>query len=52
MSKRKPPRKPAPLAAKAGPAFRRAAKVARKEARMHGSAICYVKNGKIVEERP
>ena len=41
-----------PLVLRAGPALRRAAKVARNEARLHGTAICYVKDGKIVLEKP
>lgn len=35
-----------------GRALRRAAKVARKTARAHGTPIYIVKNGKIVAEKP
>jgi hypothetical protein len=41
----------APLTA-AGKALVRAAKVARKTARMHGTLLYFEKNGKIVAERP
>lgn len=51
--KRRPVRKKQrALAASAGPALRRAAKDARKHARMHGTAIAYMKDGKIVIEKP
>jgi hypothetical protein len=42
---------PSPLTP-AGRALRRAAKVARKTARMHGTPIYISKNGKIVAEKP
>ncbi len=45
-------KKPAPLAASAGPALRRAAKAARRIARMHGGTVCYLKDGKIISEKP
>jgi hypothetical protein len=50
--KRQKPRKQRPLGTFAGPALRRAAKDARKHARMHGTAIAYMKDGKIVIEKP
>jgi len=40
------------LTAAAGRALRRAAKVARKTARMHGTPIYLWKNGKVVAEKP
>ncbi|MBX7244571.1 MAG: hypothetical protein K1X53_03680 [Candidatus Sumerlaeaceae bacterium] len=40
------------FSATVGRALRRAAKVARKTARMHGTKIYYMKNGKIVGEKP
>jgi len=40
------------LTAAVGRALRRAAKVARKTARMHGTPIYVWKNGKIVAEKP
>jgi len=43
---------PSPLTLAAGRALRRAAKVARKTARMHGTPIYISKNGKIVAEKP
>ncbi|HYC76795.1 MAG TPA: hypothetical protein VEI02_04115 [Planctomycetota bacterium] len=45
-------KKPTSLAASAGPALRRAAKDARRIAKMHGTAICYEKDGKIILEKP
>ena len=41
-----------PLAAAAGRALRRAALVARKTARMHGTPVYYWRNGKVVAEKP
>ena len=41
-----------PLTVAAGRALRRAGKVARKTARMHGTEVYIVKNGKIVAEKP
>jgi hypothetical protein len=38
--------------APAGPALRRAALVARKIARMHGTPICIWRDGKVVAEKP
>jgi hypothetical protein len=40
------------FSAAVGRALRRAAKVARKTARMHGTPIYIVKNGKVVAEKP
>jgi hypothetical protein len=40
------------LTAAVGRALRRAAKVARKTARMHGTPVYYEKNGKIIAEKP
>ncbi len=40
------------FAAAVGRALRRAAKVARKTARMHGTPIYIWKNGKVVAEKP
>lgn len=40
------------FSAAVGRALRRAAKVARKTARMHGTPIYIWKNGKIVAEKP
>lgn len=52
MTDRKPRKKPTSLVAAAGPALRRAAKDARRIAKMHGTTVVYEKNGKIVIERP
>jgi len=41
-----------PLAEAAGRALRRAAKVARKTARMYGTSIYIERNGKIIAEKP
>jgi hypothetical protein len=41
-----------PLTTAAGKALVRAAKVARKTARMHGTPVYFEENGKIVAERP
>ncbi len=43
---------PSPLTLAVGRALRCAAKVARKTARMHGTPICFWKNGKVVAEKP
>ena len=40
------------FSAAVGQALRRAAKVARKTARMHGTPVYYWKNGKVVAEKP
>ena len=52
MTKRKTQKKPTSLVAAAGLALRRAAKDARKLAKMHGLPVVYEKDGKIVTERP
>jgi hypothetical protein len=43
---------PSTLTLAAGRALRRAAKAARKTARMHGTPIYIWKNGKVVAEKP
>ena len=43
---------PSQLTLAVGRALRRAAKVARKTARMHGTPIYIWKNGKVVAEKP
>lgn len=43
---------PSPLSRAVGRALRRAAKVARKTARMHGTPIYIWKDGKVVAEKP
>jgi hypothetical protein len=43
---------PSSLTLAAGRALRRAAKVARKTARMHGTPVYVWKNGKVVAEKP
>ena len=40
------------FAKQVGKAMKRAAKNARKIARMHGTTISYVRNGKIISEKP
>jgi hypothetical protein len=51
--KRKPrPQSSKEFSAAVGRALRRAAKVARKTARMHGTPIYIWKNGKVVAEKP
>ncbi len=40
------------FSAAVGRALRRAAKVARKTARMHGTSVYYWKDGKVVTEKP
>jgi hypothetical protein len=45
-------KKPSRLTLAAGRALRRAAKVARKTARMHGTPIYIWKNGKVIAEKP
>ena len=52
MTDPKPRKKPTSFVAAAGPALRRAAKDARRIAKMHGTTIVYEKNGKIVIEKP
>jgi len=43
---------PSPLTLSVGRALRRAAKVARKTARMHGTPVYVWKDGKVVAEKP
>ena len=43
---------PSPLTLAVGRALRRAAKAARKTARMHGTPVYIWKNGKVVAEKP
>ena len=43
---------PSPLTLAVGRALRRAAKVARKTARMHGTPVYVWKDGKVVAEKP
>jgi len=52
MKRNKRNRTPDELAILAGRALRRAAKVARKTARMHGTPIYIERNGKIVALKP
>jgi hypothetical protein len=44
--------KPSELSAAVGRALGRAGKVARKTARMHGTSVYVMKDGKIVAEKP
>lgn len=44
--------RPTPLAAAAGRALRRSARVARKTARAHGTPIYLWRDGKVVAEKP
>ena len=44
--------RPSPLTLAVGRALRRAAKVARKTARMHGTPVYIWKDGKVVAEKP
>lgn len=50
----KSPKKPVAkgFAASVEPALKRAAKVARKTAKMYGTPLYFWKNGKVVAERP
>ena len=52
MKKAKVSKESKRLTAAAGQALRRAAKVARKTARMHGTPVYYWKDGKVVAEKP
>jgi len=45
-------KRPSALAAAAGRALRRAVRVARKTARLHGTPIYIWRNGKVVAEKP
>jgi hypothetical protein len=52
MKRTKVKKETRPFSAAVGRALRRAAEVARKTARMHGTPIYIWKNGKIVAEKP
>jgi hypothetical protein len=52
MKQKKVRKKTDEFVAAVGRALRRAAKVARKTARMHGTPIYIWKNGKVVAEKP
>jgi hypothetical protein len=52
MKKKKVKRQTDEFVTAVGRALRRAAKVARKTARMHGTPIYVWKNGKVVAEKP
>ena len=52
MKRKTSPRNSKEFSAAVGRALRRAAKVARKTARMHGTPIYIWKNGKVVAEKP
>ncbi len=52
MKKIKAKKETREFSAAVGRALRRAAKVARKTARMHGTPIYILKNGKVVAEKP
>jgi hypothetical protein len=52
MKRKNRPRSSKEFSAAVGRALRRAAKVARKTARMHGTPIYIWKNGKVVAEKP
>jgi len=51
-ARRKKSKKPESFAAGVGRGLRRAAKTARKVARMHGTPVYFWKNGKVVAEKP
>jgi hypothetical protein len=52
MKRKAKPQTSKEFSAAGGRALRRAAKVARKTARMHGTPIYVWKNGKVVAEKP
>jgi hypothetical protein len=52
MKRTKPKIETQEFSAAVGRALRRAAKVARKTARMHGTPVYVWKNGKVVAEKP
>jgi hypothetical protein len=52
MKRKNRPQSSKEFSAAVGRALRRAAKVARKTARMHGTPIYIWKNGKVVAEKP
>jgi len=45
-------KRPSPLSASVGRALRRAARVARKTARAHGTPVYFWRDGKVVAEKP
>jgi hypothetical protein len=51
-TRRKTPKKPESFAAGVGRGMRRAAKTARKVARMHGTPVYFWENGKVVAKKP
>ncbi len=51
-SKKTAPKNVGSFAASVEPALRRAAKVARKTARMYGTRLRFWKDGKVVSEKP
>jgi DNA-binding transcriptional ArsR family regulator len=51
-TQRKKPKKPESFAAGVGRGMRRAAKTARKVARMHGTPVYFWRNGRVVAEKP
>jgi hypothetical protein len=52
MKRKNKPQTSQEFSAAVGRALRRAAKVARKTARMHGTPVYIWKNGKVVAEKP
>jgi hypothetical protein len=52
MTQNNPTKRPKPLLTPAGRALRRAARVARKTARAHGTPIYLWRDGKVVAEKP
>jgi hypothetical protein len=52
MKPRQSPPKPNDFSRAVGRSLRRAGKQARKVARMHGTPVYYLKDGKIVAEKP
>ena len=52
MAKRKTPEAKNDFVASVGRALRRAAKAARRTARMHGTPIVVLVDGKVVEKKP
>lgn len=52
MTAKKKPVSSSPLAKKAMEALKRAGLLARKIARMHGTPVYYLRNGKIVAQKP
>lgn len=52
MTRKTPPVKPNEFSKAVGRSLRRASKEARKIARMHGTPVYVMKNGKVVAEKP